>query len=196
MNIVKPKSGISFELKKGDLLKVTDIEGSQVSDMLLFNLNNLNEKISSGKTFDYEETILLTEGNYLWSNQSNKMVRILKDTNGRNDFLLAPCDQKTMKHFYDISEVHPSCFNNLYINLKEYGITSDSIPTAFNIFMNVVFDEFGDLKVLPPTSTAGDIILFEAQMDLVVALTACSALDSNGGSFKPIGYEIINKRSE
>lgn len=57
--------------------------------------------------------------------------------------------------------------------------------------MNVIFNEEGKLNVVPPTSIAGDYICFEAQMDLIVALTACSALDSNGGSFKPIGYEII-----
>jgi uncharacterized protein YcgI (DUF1989 family) len=37
-------------------------------------------------------------------------------------------------------------------------------------------------------------VLFEAQMDLLVCLTACSAEDSNGGSFKPIHY-IINETS-
>jgi len=191
MNKIPPKSGISFELKKGDILKVIDIEGGQVSDMLLFNLKDTDEKISAGKTFDYEETILLSKDNYLWSNRSNKMLHILEDTNGRNDFLLAPCDSKTMKHFYNISGPHPSCFDNLHSNLTQYQISKDSIPSAFNIFMNVVFDEQGMIKVLPPTSVAGDYISMEAQMDLIVALTACSALDSNGGSFKPIGYEII-----
>jgi len=35
-------------------------------------------------------------------------------------------------------------------------------------------------------------VLFEAKMDLIVALTACSAEDSNNGSFKPIHYELID----
>ncbi|WP_010231600.1 DUF1989 domain-containing protein [Gillisia marina] len=192
MKVISPQSGTSFKLKRGEILKVTDLKGSQVSDMLLFNLNDIDEKISSGKTFDYEETILLTNGNWLWSNRSNKMVEILEDTNGRNDFLLAPCDSKTMKYFYNISEPHPSCFNNLYTNLSQFNISEDMIPSAFNIFMNVDFDEGGRIKVLPPTSVAGDYITFRAEMDLIVGLTACSALDSNGGSFKPIGFEIIN----
>ena len=48
----------------------------------------------------------------------------------------------------------------------------------------------GKLEVLPPTSKPGDRIVFEAAMDLVIGLTACSALDSNGGSFKPIHWTI------
>ncbi|SDX48849.1 DUF1989 domain-containing protein [Aequorivita viscosa] len=192
MKVIEPKSGASLILKKGEILKVTDIEGVQVSDMLLYNLNNHNEKISSGKTFDYEETILLTKGNFLWSNHSNKMVEIIEDTNGRNDFLLAPCDRKTMKHFYNISEYHPSCYENLHKGLEKFGISKETIPSAFNIFMNVTFNQNGKISVDPPTSKAGDYICFKAQMDLIVALTACSALDSNGGSCKSIGYEVVS----
>lgn len=191
MQIIPPKSGTSFKLKKGQVLEVYDIEGSQVSDILFFNSDDVKEKISSGKTFDYEETILLTTGNYLYSNRSNKMVRIVEDTNGRNDFLLAPCDMKTFKHFYGMDEYHPSCFENLFINLKKFGISEDEIPTAFNIFMNVTFDKSGKINVLPPTTKGGDYICFEAQMDVIVAMTSCSAKDSNGGSFKPIGFKIF-----
>ena len=57
--------------------------------------------------------------------------------------------------------------------------------------MNVPVDAAtGELKVLPPLSRAGDHTSFVAEMDLIVGLTACSALQSNNGSFKPIHYEI------
>jgi len=190
MKIIPPKSGASLKLEKGQYLQVVDIEGHQVSDILFFNQKNVNEKLSAGKTFDYEESILLSTGNFLWSNKSNKMVQIVEDTNGRNDFLLAPCDRKTFAHFYGITSYHPSCFENLCVHLKEQGVKPDNIPSAFNIFMNVQFDDKGKIQVLTPTSKAGDYILFKAEMDLIVALTACSAKDSNGGTFKPIGFEI------
>jgi uncharacterized protein YcgI (DUF1989 family) len=48
----------------------------------------------------------------------------------------------------------------------------------------------GVLKVDPPISKSGDHIDFVAEMDLIVGLTACSALQSNGGSFKSIQYRI------
>ena len=56
--------------------------------------------------------------------------------------------------------------------------------------MNVPVAPDGKLRVLPPVSTAGDHIRFRAEMDLIIGLTACSAPDSNGGSFKPIHYAI------
>ena len=191
VQIIEKQTGAAFKLQKGQKLKVIDPQGEQVSDMVLFNADDPREKISSGKTLDFEESILITTGDWLWSNRSNKMMKILEDTNGRNDFLLAPCSPETFKIMYNNPEYHPSCFENLYTNLAPFGIEPDDVPTAFNIFMNVQFDLNGKLSVDPPLSKAGDYILFEAEMDLIVALTACSAEDSNNGSFKPIHYEII-----
>lgn len=188
---IEKQTGAAFELKKGQKLKVIDPLGSQVSDMVLFNADDKREKISSGKTLDFEETILITQGHFLWSNRSNKMMEILEDTNGRNDFLLAPCSPETFEIMYDYKEYHPSCFENLYTNLKPFGIEPDDVPTAFNVFMNVQFAADGKLSVLPPLSKPGDYVIFKAEMNLIVALTACSAEDSNGGSFKPIHYEIL-----
>lgn len=187
---IEKQSGVAFLLKKGQRLKVIDPQGEQVSDMVLFNSQDIGEKISSGKSMDFEETLLITKGNFLWSNRSRKMMEILEDTNGRNDFLLAPCSKETFEIMYGHNGYHPSCFENLYTNLERFGIFPDDIPTAFNIFMNVQFEQNGKLRVDPPFSKAGDYVLFEAQMDLIVGLTACSAEDSNNGSFKPIHYTI------
>lgn len=190
---INPQSGAAFIIKKGEKLKVIDPQGSQVSDMVLFNANDTREKISSGKTLDFEESILITAGNFLWSNRSNKMMKIIEDTNGRNDFLLAPCSPETFQIMYNNHEYHPSCFENLYTNLASYKIEPDDIPTAFNIFMNVQFNLEGKISVDPPTSKSNDYVIFQAEMDLIVGLTACSAEDSNGGTFKPIHYEIIKE---
>jgi len=188
---IEPQSGVAFTLNKGEQLKIIDPQGEQVSDLVVFNKHDIREKISSGKTMDFEESILISSGNYIWSNRSNKMLHILEDTNGRNDFLLAPCSPETFQIMYNNPDYHPSCFENLFTKLAIYDIKPDDIPTAFNVFMNVVFDANGKIKVLPPTSKSGDYLLFEAQMDLIVGMTACSAEDSNGGTFKPIHYEII-----
>lgn len=192
IKLIEKQTGTAFVLKKGQKLKVIDPQGEQVSDMVLFNAEDTREKISSGKTLDFEESILITKGNFLWSNRSKKMMEILEDTNGRNDFLLAPCSPETFQIMYKNTGYHPSCFENLYTNLESFGITPDEVPTAFNIFMNVQFTEDGKLSVDPPLSKSGDYVLFHAEMDLIVALTACSAEDSNNGSFKPIIYEIID----
>lgn len=165
--------------------------GEQVADLLAFNALDVGEVISSGRTLDYAETIRPTTGHILYSNRSNALLEIVEDTVGRHDFLLTPCSIDTFRHFYPDLPPHRGCFGNLAEALAPYGVTPDHIPVAFNCFMNVPVDgETGKLRVLPPLSKAGDHISFRAAMDLIIGLTACSAPDSNGGTFKPIDYRI------
>jgi uncharacterized protein YcgI (DUF1989 family) len=192
MNTIIPeRSGTAFRMARGETLVVVDPRGEQVSDLLAFNADDLDEVISSGRTLDYAETIRLTAGHSLYSNRSRVMLEIVTDTVGRHDFLLTPCSYDTFHHFYPDLPPHRGCFGNLAAALEPYGVQPDRIPVAFNCFMNVPIDgETGKLRVLPPISKAGDSITFRAAMDLVIGLTACSAPDSNGGTFKPIEYRI------
>ena len=191
LEIIPPRSGVSFILKKGQRLKVVDIKGEQVSDFICFNLADKSEYLSSGRTIDYAETIFLTTGHPFYSNRSNIMFDIVEDTVGRHDFLLTPCSADTFRIIYGHTQPHRGCFGNLAAALEQYGITPDQIPVSFNIFMNVTVDgETGKVSVLPPKSKAGDYIVIEARMDLIVGLTACSAEMSNNYAFKEIGYVL------
>jgi|SRR5688572_20697430 len=190
--IIQPRSGQSFVLEKGKKLKVTDLQGEQVSDFICYNLQDKHEYLSSGRTLDYTETIFLTKGNLFYSNRSNVMLEMIDDTVGRHDFLLAPCSAEMFRITYGHTDPHRGCFGNLKEALQKFGVHEDAIPTCFNIFMNVdVNEQTGKLKVLPPKSKAGDFIIFESKMDLIVGMTACSAGLSNNFSYKPIAYEIL-----
>jgi uncharacterized protein YcgI (DUF1989 family) len=193
LSIIPPQSGTSFILKKGQQLKIVDLEGEQVSDFICYNLNDKSEYLSSGRTIDYAETIYLTKGHPFYSNRSNIMFNMIEDTVGKHDFLLTPCSAEMFRIIYGHTEPHRGCFGNLCAALKEHGIEPDNIPTCFNVFMNVPVDgTTGKVSVLPPLSKAGDYVILEATMDLIVGMTSCSAGMSNNFSFKPIGYEILD----
>lgn len=187
---IAPRSGVAFPLATGQTLRVIDPEGTQCADLLAYAAQDVREVVSNGRTFDYEETIKLTTGNRLWSNRSNAMLEIVEDSVGTHDFLLTPCSEATFRHFYPEQPVHRGCFGNLAEALAPFGIEPDAIPCAFNVFMNVPVAQDGALRVDPPTSKPGDFLCLQAEMDLVIGLTACSAYASNGGSFKPIHYVI------
>jgi uncharacterized protein YcgI (DUF1989 family) len=188
---IAPRSGVAFTLDKGQQLMVIDPMGEQVADLLAFARSDVGEVISSGRTLDYASRIYLTTGDKLYSNRSNVMLDIVEDQVGRHDFLLTPCSKDTFRIIYGDEQPHRGCFGNLAAALAPYGVSEDMIPTAFNVFMNVPVDGVtGELRVEPPLSKAGDRIVFEARMDLVIGLTACSALQSNNGSFKPIHWQV------
>lgn len=191
VHTIPPRSGTAFTMDAGQELTVIDPEGGQVADLLAISREDIREMISSGRTLDYAETLYLTTGNQLYSNRSNVMLDIVEDKVGRHDFLLTPCSEATFRLCYDDEPPHPGCHGNLHKALAPYGVDEDSIPAAFNCFMNVPVDgATGKFKVLPPVSRPGDHIRFRAQMDLIIGLTACSAPASNGGSYKPIRYHL------
>ncbi len=194
MNTISPRSGVAFILKKGEQLRITDIEGEQVSDFVCFNQHDIDEYLSSGRTIDYAETIFLTTGHPFYSNRSNVMFEIIQDTVGRHDFLLTPCSADTFRIIYGHEKPHRGCLGNLSEALARYNINADMIPVCFNIFMNVsVNGDTGKIAVLPPKSKAGDHLVLKAKMDLIIGMTACSAEMSNNYAFKPIGYEVLQQ---
>ena len=190
MQRVERQCGVAFQLLKTQLLTVTDLEGEQVADLVAFNSADPREYLSSGRSIDYANTIYLTAGNVLYSNRSRPFLTIVADDVGRHDFLLTPCSLETFQIIYGNRGYHPSCFENLAISLKRFGIAPDSISTTFNIFMNVGISPDGTLAIQPPRSRTMDKIVLRAEMDLIVGLTACSAEMTNNYCFKPIGYEI------
>jgi uncharacterized protein YcgI (DUF1989 family) len=191
MNVIEPRHGQGFRMKKGDQLKVSDIKGEQVSDFFCFMESDPEDYLSSGRTLDYMSKIFLTTGDTLYSSKSIPMAKIIEDKVGRHDFLLTPCSKETFSLIYNDKSPHHGCEGNLVQAFKALGLKVERLPTTFNLFMNVLINDKGELKVAPPLSRAGDYIIIEALEDLVVGLTACSALQSNNYSFKPIGFEVL-----
>ena len=189
---LEPQTGVGFWVRRGQLLKIVDPNGEQVSDLVSFSSADPSEWLSSGRTIDYANTIYLTTGHILYSNRSRPMWKIVEDTVGRHDFLLTPCSPETFRIIYKTEGHHASCFENLSRALSAYGIPPDSIPTTLNVFMNVEVSPSGELRILAPRSRPGDHLLLEAEMDMIVGVTACSAELSNNGQFKPIDIEVYD----
>ncbi|TAK73411.1 MAG: urea carboxylase-associated family protein [Aquabacterium sp.] len=188
---IPPQSGTAFRLRKGQVLRVIDPLGEQVSDLFAVSAQDFGCSLSSGRSLDYAGKIYLSEGDLLYANDSQVMFTIVKDTVRKHDFLLTPCSPEMFRILYRHVGHHPSCFENLRLSLAEFGIEGHRIGTTFNIFMNVNIHEAGRMTVDAPTSKAGDHIELRAEMDLICGLTACSAEGSNNGTFKPIDYEIL-----
>lgn len=188
---IPPQRGHGFLIRKGETLRVTDPLGQQVSDLFAFKQVDLACSLSSGRSIDYASKIFLSTGDRLYSNDSQPMFTIGKDTVGRHDFLLTPCSQRMFEILYQHVGHHPSCFENLCLALGPFGVRPDQISTTFNIFMKVDVAADGAVRVDVPASRPGDFIELLAEMDMVCALTSCSAENSNNGTFKPIDFEIL-----
>ncbi|EMR04311.1 DUF1989 domain-containing protein [Cesiribacter andamanensis] len=190
---IDPHSGTAFELRQGQLLKVTAPTGEQVSELICYNLTDPDEWLSSGRTLDHAGAWLIRQGHVLYSNRSRPMLSLLEDSCGRHDFLLAPCSQEMYQQTNSTEANISSCHENLHGRLMAWDIDPDEIYITFKLFMNTQLQADGSLSVDTPASKAGDYVLFRAEMDLVVGLTACAAAQYNNGTLKHIEYEIIEE---
>jgi uncharacterized protein YcgI (DUF1989 family) len=186
-----PQSGIAFTVEKGQRLRVIDVEGEQVSDLVCFAQSDTGEHFSSGRTIDYNGKLFLTTGDTLYSNRSRPLLNIVADQVGNHPSLYAPCSQEMFELSYEVTGPHPNCLDNLNTNLAPYGLNAHHIAAPFNIFLHVSISQQGQLSILPPRSRAGDYIELQAEMDLIVGLTACSAGACNNYHCTPINIEIL-----
>ena len=188
---IAPCSALADTLDAGDELVIIDPEGQQVSDLVAFARDDPREYLSSGRSIDYASKLWLGTGDLLYSNRSRPMFTIVEDSCGRHDFTLTPCSKDTFSILYGEHEGRPGCEGNLAQALAPHGIGVDAIPIAFNVFMHVAVDgETGAIAVRPPLSVPGDFIRLRAEMPLLVAMTACSAGQSNNFAYKPFDDRI------
>ena len=97
---LQPQTGTAFVLAAGDTLRVIDPSGEQVADLVAFSRDVPPAWLSSGRTFDYNNTVYLTTGAVLYSNRSAPMLTITDDSVGRHDFLFTPCSAETFALIY------------------------------------------------------------------------------------------------
>jgi uncharacterized protein len=188
-HIVAPGSGVGVKLARGAHIRLIDIEGGQTGDLMAFSLDG-RERLSNGRSFDYNGKLLLSTSDVLWSDLSNPMLTIVADDVGRHDFLYASCSLEMYRMQYGVTGYNANCTDNLRAALRELGIEPDSLPTAFNFFMNVDLLPDGRLKILPPKCRKGDSMVLRAEMDLAVAVSACPAGTCNDGPPRSLAFEV------
>ena len=171
-------SSTAIEVQAGQILRISTQNGGQVVDLFAIAAGDLTETLSAGHTTDYNKTLFFTTGHILYSNQSRKMFTILEDQAGPHIMLYAPCSRQMYQLQYGLlpeDDPHPNCLDNLSNVLAQYGMQPHQITIPLNIFMNIGIQPDGAIEIKPPRAKAGEFLELRAEIDLVVALSACPA---------------------
>lgn len=190
---IPAQSAIALILRPGEVLQIVDGFGAQVADLALFNLDDPAEAFSPGRTIDYHESLALAVGDVLYSNRSGELARVVEDTVGVHDMLLAPCSESMFAHRGEYS--HPSCHANLASVLQPFGVLGDMVTSTLNVFMDVRVTGQNRIEIHAPPSKPGDRFSIEALRDLVIGVAACSSERTNAGHCKPIHYQVLPRRA-
>jgi uncharacterized protein YcgI (DUF1989 family) len=123
------------------------------------------------------------------SNLREPMLTLVEDaSSGYHDTLMAACDPARYRQLgVDHWEEHGSCAENLVLALKELNeraglkgakgvgadVTINNVPAPLNLFMNVPWDNEGDISFKAPKTKSGDFVRLRAERDIVVVMSAC-----------------------
>lgn len=172
----------AFEVKKGQLLQIIDVEGQQVADFFAFHKANPEEKLSPPHTRTSLLSLSVKVGDKFRSSLRNPMFEVVEDTAKSIDLLIAACDERRYLVDYQV-ENHRSCIANFEEVLKPYGISRHMFPEPFNIFQKTKIEPDGKLIQQPCPTKSGDYMVLKALMDVIAAVSACPMdLNPIGGS--------------
>ncbi|WP_433745678.1 DUF1989 domain-containing protein [Falsibacillus pallidus] len=188
---IEAEGGQAFKMKKGQTVRVIDVEGEQVVDFVVYKDGDLSERIDPGVTMDALHSYKVTPGDILYSNKYHPIMTVVEDDVGVHDFFNPACRPEMYELLYNKKD-HRSCYENLGQALEPYGLSQPDQYYPFNIFMNTVVEDNGGMKVKRPLSKPGDSILLRAEMDLIVGVSACPCSESecNGYKCTPIKVEV------
>jgi uncharacterized protein YcgI (DUF1989 family) len=179
---LKPGEAVGFEVRTGEIVQISTLEGKQVADFVAVALADPREVSSTGHTRAMNNSIMLQDGMGIYSNMRGKMLEVVEDTVGRHDILYAACDPKRYSLDFGL-DGHANCREALAGALQPFGVSYEAVPDPVNWFMNVAILQRGELELRESLAERNDYVLLEATMDIAIGVSACpqDQNDINGG---------------
>jgi len=184
---IPARKGKAAFVARGQTIKVINTHGEQVVDTWAFNRADLTEFMSMEHSRAGMQRMIPKVGDALLTNHRRPILTVLEDTSGGiHDTLMAACDIYRYQGF-GVTHYHDNCTDNLAQGMRDLGLTPPETPSPLNLFMNIPWTTEGTLSFDPPVSTPGSYIALRAEMDLVIAFSACpqDMLPINGRDGKP-----------
>ncbi len=170
--VLPPGKELGLTVKRGQVIRVIDLEGQQVVDFVCFNSSDKGEKLWIGGTIINNKSVFFKKGHSLYSQYVNKMFTMIEDTCGVHDLLIGHCSPEVFEKTYD-AKGHHSCADNFVKALAPHGIERKDIPMNLNIFMNCPIQNDATYSIDFSKSRRGDFVDLRAEMDCIVAISNC-----------------------
>jgi uncharacterized protein len=194
--VVPAGGGRALWVRRGEHVRVIDVEGGQVGDVFAFAAADPREYLSASHTRTSTGRLFPRIGEHFMTNRRRPILTLLADTSpGVHDMLIAACDPARYQTL-GVGE-HASCANNLRNALAQSGVSIADTPQPVNVFMNLPVGAGGDLKWLPAVSRPGDAVTFAAAMDCALVVSACPMdLNAiNGDRPTPLAIDVTSSNS-
>ncbi|MGH6931575.1 MAG: DUF1989 domain-containing protein [Dongiaceae bacterium] len=170
---VPARTGRGFQVRKGDLIRITDLQGQQPVDFWALNKRDTSEYLSCEHTKPSIEKLHPHQGDAAYTTHRRPIVTLIEDHSpGQHDMQYAACDKWRYKEL-GAKGKHASCTDNLHKALKTLKLKLPFTPQPWNLFTNFFINPDGSFSVKAPASKPGDYVVLRVDMDAYVVVSAC-----------------------
>lgn len=191
--VLDPGGGLAFVVGVGATVELHQVEGRQVADLLSFDREDPDNRLSMFTSRLLNGTWLLTTGHVLRSTDGDELWDVVTDTVGENYSGGGYCNPGLNRQRFDAADA-PTCEATFTRVLAPWGLTRRSFDgdTCFNPFMNVAYEPDGRFLIREPGCRAGDRIVLRARRDQLVAVSNCpqSRGPANPDGPRPLGLRV------
>lgn len=183
---------LGLTVEKGQVLRLIDIEGQQVFDVTVFNLNDLDERMSCAATKLLNQKWRISEGDYAYSQRCNKMFTIIDDKVGKNVFDGGFCTEETNYARYGVRGTR-NCKNNIAMAIAPFGLTRNDFNEDCNcgLMMDLTPSPDGTYVIREPVKDPGRYIDLLTEMNLLVAISSCPQERNPCNAFNPTPVKVV-----
>ncbi|MBD3670342.1 MAG: urea carboxylase-associated family protein [Gammaproteobacteria bacterium] len=183
------------EVKKGQTVRILDLEGNQAADTIFYSAADPTDRYSAVDTIREQGNVYLTTGTQLMSTEGNVLLEIVADTCGRHDTLGGACatESNTVRYGLETKCMH-ACRDSWMLAVaenEEFGMSKRDITHNINFFMNVPITEDGGLTFEDGLSAPGKYVELEAKMDVIVLISNCPQLNNPCNAYNPTPIEVL-----
>jgi len=184
---IPARKGKAARVRRGQRVKIVNTKGQQVVDTWAFNSEDMHEFMSMEHNRVAIGRIIPAIGDTLVTNRRHPILTLVEDTSGGiHDTLFAACDRWRYE-VLGCTEYHDNCTDNLAAGLAALGLTPPETPAPLNLFMNIPVVDGNRVEIRPPVSRPGGYVTLRAEIDCIVAFSACpqDLLPINGVDMRP-----------
>lgn len=165
-------------LRRGQRLKLTDLEGGAAVAALFYNANDTTERYNMPDTLKAQHIARLTQGFVLYSDMGRILCSIVADSCGWHDTITGHATARHNREKYGEgsyqelrNDFYRNTRDNFLIELGKYGMGKRDLVANVNFFVKVTVNEAGDLAFVPGNSKPGDSVELRAELDTLVVLS-------------------------
>ena len=192
---IPARSGKATYVSKGQSIRVINTHGKQVIDTWAYRSSDIMEYMSMEHSRASLLNLIPRPGDILVTNHRQPILTLTEDTSpGIHDTIIAACDEERYQ-LLGCPKYHDNCTDNLTAAMAELGLDIVQRGSPLNLFMNIPWDQLGNIRFDEPVCGPGDYVVFRAEMDTVIAFSACpqDILPINGDNRSPTEahFEIV-----